>query len=433
MTYSQFETISMGNIRIHVYASKKFKTTTLSVMLQQQLSPDTVTKTALLPNVLQRGTASYPSTLELKRKLADLYGAILFGDVYKRGERHIMQFGLEIANEQYLQEKDSLLYAGLSFLCEVLTKPATENGVFVDAYVQQEKAILKQKIESLQDDKIRYAAQRSIEEMCKNEPYALFNHGRLEDLPGINPQNLYTYYQEVLKTCPMDVYIVGNVSADEIVQMLSQLLPTELVSAERESVHVSDVVHQVREVKVVVDRLDVKQGKLNMGCRTQISVKDPEYPALLMYNGILGGFPHSKLFINVREKASLAYYASSSVESHKGLLTIQSGIEIENYEKAVDIIKQQLEAMRAGQISENEIRQTKATISNQFREQQDRPYDLINFHFHSILSGVERTLPDLLQQIEQVQKEDILKVAEKVQLDTIYFLRDQGGNPDAKN
>lgn len=432
MTSAQFETVSIGNVKLHVLSSKKFKTTTLAAFIQQELTADRVTKTALLPNVLQRGTFSYPSTLDLKRKLDDMYGATLFGDVFKRGERHIMQFGMEIANEQYLKEKKSLLDEGLSFLSEVLTRPFTENGGFKKSYMESEKKILKQRIESLLDDKIRYAAQRMTESMCQGEPFALFNHGILEEIPNITAENLYTYYQEVMQTCPIDFYCVGNVTTDEVVNLFErnfQLKP----AGERKKIPVASVVHPVEQEKVVVDRLNVKQGKLNMGCRTQISVKDPDYPALLMYNGVLGGFPHSKLFINVREKASMAYYCSSRVESHKGILMIQSGIEIDNYDRAVEIIKQQLEAMKQGEISDKEIEQTKATLSNQLKEQQDRSYGLIDFHYHSALSETERPLSQLLEQIDRVGKEEIQKVAQKVQLDTIYFLRDKGGQTDGQN
>ncbi len=432
MTHARFETVSIGNIHVHVCSTEKFKTTTLAALIQQELAPATVTKTALLPSVLQRGTVTYPSTLDLKRRLDEMYGATLFGDVYKRGERHIIHLGMEIANEQYLKEKKSLLKEGLEFFSEILTRPFMENGGFKDSFVQAEKKNLKQKIESLQDDKIRYAAQRMIEAMCENEPFALFNHGRLEDLPEIDAQNLYTYYREVIDTCPVDFYCVGNVHTDDVVSLLTKNLQIN-TAGKRKSIPVSAVTRAKNEVKEVVDRLDVKQGKLNMGCRTQITAGDPEYPALLMYNGILGGFPHSKLFINVREKASLAYYASSRIESHKGILTIQSGIEIANYDRTVEIIKQQLEAMSKGDISDRELEQTKATLSNQLREQQDRSFDLINFHYHSVLSGKERPLDQLLEMINETKREDIKRVAEMIQLDTIYFLRDQGGDTDAKN
>jgi predicted Zn-dependent peptidase len=354
--------------------------------------------------------------------------------VFKRGERHLIQIGMEIANERYLSEKKSLLDEGINLFSEALFSPHLEQGGFKASYVEAEKKNLKQKIESLQDDKIRSASQRMVEEMCKGEPYALFNHGRIEDLPQIDAQNLYTYYQEVIQTCPIDIYCVGNVSADDVVKRLERNIGDSL-RQRRKTLAVPSAVHSAaRKEKTVIDRLNVKQGKLNLGCRTNVTIQDDDYPALMMYNGIFGGFPHSKLFLNVREKASLAYYCSSRLESHKGLLIIQSGIEISNFEKAVDIIKKQLAAMQQGDISDKELDQTKATLSNQLKEQQDRSFELIHFHFNqSVLSGRERTLEALLHDLEQVRKEDITRVAEKIQLETIYFLRDQEGNANAKN
>ncbi len=426
MDYAQFDSRTIGNIRVHVCASDKFKTTTLMIFIQQELTPETVTKTALLPNVLQRGTASVPTTISFKRKLDDLFGAVLYGDVFKRGERHIMQFAMEIANEQYLKEAPKLLAEGVQFLSEVLLDPVLEKQAFKAAYVAAEKKNLKQKIESLKDDKIRYASYRMIEEMCEGEAYALFNQGRIEDLSKINPQNLYTYYREVLSTCPIDLYCVGNVTVDEVAELLEKEF-SRVAEAERKTIRMASVKHPVSKERIVTERMNVKQGKLNIGCRTQTSIQDEDYPALLMFNGILGGFPHSKLFRNVREKASLAYYCSSRLESHKGLLAIQSGIEISNYEQAVNIIKEQLEDMRQGKIEKQELEQTKATLSNQLRSQMDRSYEMIFYHYQSVLSGQQRPLKQLLEQINQVQKEDVQKIAEKVQLDTIYFLRDRGG------
>jgi len=433
VTFARFESSISGNIRVHVCSSSKFKTTTLAALIQRPLSPETVTRSALLPSVLQRGTASYPQTLAFRRKLDELYGATLFGDVAKRGGRHVMQFGMEIANGLYLKENPNLLDEGLRFLSEVLLSPVAENGVFHADYVEAEKKNLKQKILSLQDDKIRYAAHRMMEEMFRGEPVALFNHGRSEDLDTIDPANLYTYYQEVIQQSPIDFYCVGDVSAHEVAEKIHEHFQPIFQSSERLEISSAYQPREVEKEQVVVDRLDVKQGKLNIGCRANVTLRDPDYPALLMYNGILGGFPHSKLFRNVREKESLAYYCSSRLESHLGCLMIQSGIEIGHYDKAVNIIKEQLEAMRQGEISDNELNQTKAMLSNQLREQQDRSWDMILFHYQSVLSGRERTLEDLLAKLNAVTKEDVERVANRVQVDTIYFLRDKGGDIDAKN
>ncbi|OYD09507.1 EF-P 5-aminopentanol modification-associated protein YfmF [Paludifilum halophilum] len=427
MSEIRFETIPVGNLRVHVCSTDKFKTNLLSAMVQQELSSSSVTRHALLPSVLQRGTESYPSTLQLKRKLDELYGATLFGDVYKRGERHIMQIGLEVPNERYLRDSSPLLEEGAAFLGELLNRPVIEGKAFKESYVHAEKKNLKQKIESLQDDKIRYAAQRCVAEMCKGEPFSLFNHGRLEDLDSIDPQNLYTYYRDLIRTRPVDLYFVGHLTADQVTRMVEKHFPTR--DGQRQSVPVAGVKHSVDRVKEVTDRLDVKQGKLNMGCRTQISIRDEDYVSLLVYNGILGGFPHSKLFTNVREKASLAYYAASRLESHKGILTVQSGVEIANFPKAVDIIKKQFELMEQGEISDSELSQTKAMLINQLKERRDRSADLIDFHYQNLLSGMDRSLESIIRDVQEVSKEDIRKVADNVQLDTIYYLRDKGEGP----
>ncbi len=166
---------------------------------------------------------------------------------------------------------------------------------------------------------------------------------------------------------------------------------------------------------------------MNLGLRSNIKYGDDAYPAMLLYNGILGGYPHSKLFVNVREKASLAYYTSSRYDGHKGLVTIQSGIEINNYQKAVDIIKQQLESMRQGDISDLELNQTKAMITNQLREMQDSAFDTIAFDFNTVLSGRKRRVEDLILAVGQINREQIKQAAEQVELDTIYFLRDRKG------
>jgi predicted Zn-dependent peptidase len=429
----QFQRISLGPVRLHLLPTDKFKTVTLVLLLEQELSEKKVTKTALLPSVLQRGTQKYPETMALQQKLQEMYGATLIGSVFKRGERHILQFGLDVVNEALLQEKNGLLEQGVTFLSEVLFTPAGEKGAFRPEYVQAEKQKLHQKIEALQDDKIRYAIKRLNEEMCKGEPYALYNYGRQEDLPAIDEQNLYTYYQEVLQQCPLDLYCVGNISQDEISLLLEKSMVPNFGTAVRHEVPNRPYTKRVQEVRRVEDRLDVKQGKLNLGCRTHVTVDDEAYPALLLYNGILGGFAHSKLFMNVREKESLAYYCSSRLESHLGLLLIQSGIEMANYDKALSIIEEQLDLIRAGEITEQELQKTKATLINQFRESLDSAYGLIDFAHHMRSAKREWTLDQLIEAVQQVSKEQIVQVAQNVELDTIYFLRDKGGADHGEN
>ncbi|MBS7530831.1 insulinase family protein [Hazenella sp. IB182353] len=432
MTSPNFKTIEMGSIRAHVLTTNQFKSTTFSCFIQQPLQSEFVTKTALLPAILQRGTKQYQTTTQLQQALDHMYGAILFGDVFKRGERHIIQMGMEVANEQYLKESASLLEEGLHFFSQVLLNPITENEHFHLGYLKSEKKNLQQKIESFKDDKMRLASQRLLESMYKDQPFALFNHGRTSDLDQISAEGLYTYYQDVIRNRPIDFYCIGDIDVQEFTEIMGNHF-SQLMDHERKLPQRTTEKAEVEKVREVVERYDVKQGKLNLGLRTYTTYQDDDYPALMLYNGILGGFAHSKLFMNVREKESLAYYCSSRIDSHQGFLGIQSGIEIENYSKALGIIKEQLFAMENGDISERELIQTKATLSNQLRESQDRAYDLMNAHYHGVLSNKERSISQLLTHIEEVTLEDVKRVAQKIKLDTIYFLRDKGGANHGEN
>jgi predicted Zn-dependent peptidase len=421
----QFERTALNQVRVHVLPTDQFKTFSISVYIGAPLSEETVTPVALTPFVLRRGTQNYPETKQFRERLDDLYGAGFGFDIYKRGDYQIVQFRMDIINDRFVSSSESLLEQGIGFLSETLLHPLTENGAFRAKYVDSEKQTLQKRIESIVNDKIKYAAERCIEEMCKDEPYRLHPLGSIEALPNISPESLYEHYRNWLADSPIDIYVVGNTSMEQAIALLKRYLPSEPGNA---AVYGNrPVPRQAQETKTVVDRLDVNQGKLNMGLRIPVTYADDAYPAALMYNGILGGYPHSKLFVNVREKASLAYYASSRYDGHKGILTVQSGIEIDNYDKAVDIIRKQLDAMAAGEYSETELTQTRAMISNHLREIQDSAFETIAFDFNTILSGKERTVPELIEAVNAVTPEQIRTVAAGVQLDTIYFLRDQKG------
>lgn len=421
----QFETTSINHMDVHILRTQKFKTTSIVCMIEQELSEKYVTKTALLSMVLKRATQRFPDTKQLREHLDFLYGAIFDVDVVKKGERQILHIYMEVPNEKYLSEGGSLLEQALQFVGDVLARPYLENGTFAEKYVQAEKESLRKRIESLIDDKMKYANQRVTEEMCKGEPFALLANGRAEDLAGISSQDLFAYYQELISQNPIEIFVVGDVESTQVQQYIKNHL-----SVNRSNVKtLSEVVQPkpIQSIREVEDRLDVSQAKLNIGCRTFITYKDDDYPALVVFNGILGGFPHSKLFVNVREKASLAYYAVSRLESNKGILMMMSGIDANNYQKAVTIIKEQLELMKKGSISEEEMSHTKATISNQYRELLDSARLMIDFTYNGIVNKRKRSLEELLAAIEAITVEDIKRVAEKVQIDTIYLLRDNKG------
>lgn len=418
-----FERGSVGNIRIHVLPTTRFKTFAISLYAGIPLSSETVTTTALTPFVLRRGTQAFPETIEFREQLERLYGAGFGFDIYKRGNYQIVTFRMDTINDSFVKSNESLLAKSFEFLGEVVTKPALEQGVFRSSYVTAEKETVRKKLESIINDKIRYAAERCIEEMFRNDPYRLHPLGQRNDLDGITPESLFTAYQHWLKRASLDLYVVGDTSLAEVEELVEKSFHLDRPVSPDYTVERSKV--EQGEVRVVKESLDVNQGKLNLGFRTPITYADDRYAAALLYNGILGSYPHSKLFMNVREKASLAYYASSRFDGHKGIMTIQSGIEINNYDKALEIIEAQIASMKAGEISELEMSQTKAMIRNSLLEIQDSAFEMIAYDFNRVLSGKDRPAEELLSQVEKVTVSDVVDIADSIHMDTIYFLTGQ--------
>ncbi|UTL74414.1 EF-P 5-aminopentanol modification-associated protein YfmF [Bacillus halotolerans] len=423
MSYVNAVKTKHGGLTAHIVETEKFKTVSLIFKMLAPLTKEQVTKRALFPHVLLRGTESRPKTAELRSYLDELYGTSVSADLSKKGEQHVITFRLEIPNEKYLKDQTPLLEKGLHLLAEIVFSPALEAGVFQSQYVDQEKRTLKQRIQAVYDDKMRYSNLRLIQEMCKNEPYSLHVNGEIDDVDAITADQLYETYRHAIQNDQLDLYVVGDVDSKQVQAAIEQYFQTE----ERTLEAFANNHAEQPEPKEVIDEEDVKQGKLNIGYRTNITFTDQDYSALQVFNGMFGGFSHSKLFINVREKASLAYYAASRIDSFKGLLMVMSGIEVKNYKQAVSIIAEQFQAMKNGEFSEQDISQTKAMIRNQVLETIDTAYGLSEFLYQQAAAQVDIPIEDFLANIERVTKEDIIKVGEKIQLDTTYFLKGTEG------
>lgn len=413
----------VNGINLHVVETNKYKTNTIVLHIKSPLVKETVTNRALLPYILQNGTERFPSRQEIRSYLDELYGATLSVDVGKKGENQILSFRMDVSNENFLRDKSPLLEEAIKLLADIILRPSLEAGVFKPQVVENEKRNLKQQIQSIFDDKLRYANMRVTEEMCKDEPYGLNVWGYEAEIDEITREALYEQYTTMLKNDSFDLFVVGDVNNDEINQMVQNHFTFDNErkpnSVQNDRQPKTDIVKE----NVVFEEQDVKQGKLHIGFRTNTTFNDDDYFAMQMFNGIFGGFSHSKLFINVREKASLAYYASSRYESHKGILMVMSGIEFSKYDQAVSIIKEQLESMQNGDFTDQEIAQTKAVLKNQLLETIDVAKGHVELLYHNSIASKSRSINDWLTGIENVNKEEIVKVAEKIQLDTIYFLK----------
>nr|WP_026680956.1 pitrilysin family protein [Priestia megaterium] len=423
-------TKDVNGLHLHFIPNKKYKTITLVLKLKAPLSRDTITKRALIPYILKQGTKKYPSKQKLQMKLDDLYGASISIDGAKKGENHIISLRLEIANQKFLEDTTTILDEGINLLHEILFDPNVTNQQFEQAIFNREKETLRQKINALKDDKMSYANMRLIDEMCNGEPYQLHVHGYEEDLNKLNEQNLFTYYQQMLKEDSIDLYIQGDLDEAVMERKLSAVFHRDDLEAERMQITKNPKPASVEKTKPreVIETDKIQQAKLYIGYRTNITFQDDAYYALHVFNGLFGGFPSSKLFINVREKNSLAYYAASRMESNKGLLLVFSGIAPDDFEKARDIIREQMTAMKQGDFTENELDETKALISNQLLETLDHPQGTIEFLYQQVLSNKKVEPLAFIEQIKRVTKEEVVAVANKLEEDTLYLLTAEKGD-----
>lgn len=415
-----------NNIHFHTIASRKFKTINIIVKSKAMLDRKNITKRALLPFILQQGTNSYPSEKKLMQKLDELYGAILSIDGTKKGNNHILSFRLEFANEKFIDNESEVLDEALQLLQEVIFSPHTEGDAFPEKMIAREKLTLQNKINSIADDKIAYANLRLIDEMCENERYQIHTDGYIEDLAQLNGEGMLSYYETMLEEDRMDIYMLGDFDEEEMKARL-------IHSFGRKSSKQEETLHEKHKttgkIKEVIETEKVQQAKLHIGYRTNCTYRDADYFALQVFNGLFGGFPSSKLFINVREKNSLAYYASSRIESHKGLLLVFSGIEAQNYEKARGIIEEQMKEMKQGEFSDEEIEEIKELIISEIRETLDHPQGIIELLYQQVVANKKMFPADFIENIKKVTKDDIVEVARKIEQDTVYLLTNEGGDP----
>jgi predicted Zn-dependent peptidase len=413
---------------LHFIKSNKFKTNSITVKLKAPLNRETITYRALLPYVLNQGTNNYPSKQELQLKLDDLYGSVLGIGGGKKGENHIITIRMELANKKYIPDNLDIMNEGINMVHDILYNPYTKDNRFDESIFNRERDTLRQKIHAQKDDKMSYANMRLIDEMCKGEKYQLHVHGYEEDLENLSNNDLYSYYQTMIQSDQMNIYVHGDFDEEKVTKKFNAVFQRkENPSQAEEEAEVNQTVKQ----KEVIENQEIQQAKLHIGYRTNTTYRDKEYFALQVFNGIFGGFPSSKLFINVREKNSLAYYAASRLESQKGLLLVFSGIAPDDFEKARDIIKLQMEAMKDGDFTEDNLNETKELIVNQLLETMDHPQGIIELLYQQVLAGVTLTPEELLGNIKDVTKQDVIHVGNKIQEDTLYLLTQEGGSANA--
>ncbi len=414
-------------IHLNLLPSEKFKTNFLSVCFVVPLEKENAHLTALVPKVLSRGCKAYPDMAAISERLEYLYASDISAVYVKRAESLIVGFSADFVKDAFLPEKgENLLNSVSALLFDILFDPLIENGAFRESYVAGEKADLINAIGAKINNKAAYAKERCTEIMFGARPYGISELGTVEEVRAATSKQIYERYKQIAETAPIEIFFNGECDADALSEIVKSRIPT---SARRKTSFPTRAFldGDPDEVTEVTDEMPVAQGKLVMGLRMSgVNVNAPDAAAFNVFNEIFGGSANSKLFMNVREAMSLCYYCRSMPDMFMSALFISSGIEPENREKAKKAILEQLDAMKAGDFSDDDIAEAKLSLCNAYKELDDSASALCLWYLSRVIFGNDGTPEDTMEKIRAVTADEIRAAAEKVSLDTVYFIKGTG-------
>lgn len=413
----------MPDTHLTCVKTDKFKTCSLSINLITPLDKDAASKNALLPRVLLRGTASHPDMSLISAALDELYGARIVPLIRKKGENHCIGFLADFIDDDFVPKGENILEKVTALLGEVLLSPTTRGGLLCADFVEGEKKNLIDEIRAGINDKRSYAIDRLFELMCDKELFGIHRFGDETHAGEITPMALTRHYQHLITGARVEIFYCGSHDAARVeaavMAGLSALPRTGPVMSVTTDVRLHP---DTKEPRVFTDRLDVNQGKLSVGFRLGKSMLSPNYAALMVFNAAFGGSVTSKLFLNVRERLSLCYYASSLIEKHKGLMAVYSGVEFDKFEEALNEILSQLDSIRKGDISEWELLSAKRYVITSIKSAMDKPSGLEDMFFDQTIASIKITPDELAALADGVTAAEISDIASGIELDSIYYL-----------
>ena len=400
----------------------RFKTMRISANALVPLSADAASSNALLFGVLSRSCKAYPDFTVLSKKLSSLYGADLTVSVRKAGDCQALTITASGLDDRYAFEGESVARELSLLLCSVIFEPNVTHGAFDEGEVEQERRQLLDVIDSEFNDKRIYANDRLIKNMCANEVFGLNRYGTAEKIKEATVQSLYSVWQNLLKNAKFEIMFIGDSASEKA----EEVFKNAFSKVQREPYKLStQVVRSAETVKHISEEMELSQSKLVMGFRTDIAVPDKEVNAARLMCAILGGTANSKLFCNVREKQSLCYYCAARYDKLKGIMTIDSGVEGDNINKAEKAILKEVEDMKNGKITDFEMDSTKLAVVNSFRATNDTVSGIESWYANQLFEGDFKSIEQVSAEINEVTKEQIVKAAQRLTLDTVYVLKNK--------
>ena len=404
--------------------SDRFKSVFVTVNLLLPLVADKAGKNALLAMVLKKSNQLYKTEKELERALASLYDSTIDVNIEKLDNLYNIQFGMELLNGNYMPKED--VEKAKQILCAIICKPSLINGKFDEQIFSREKASLLQKIAEERDDKKKYALECLKQDMFKGTDYGAHSLGTSEMVEKISNDDLSKHYAYVINNAEVVVSAVGNLNGmetfpEETYNTICEYCGKHTVT------NVQDVEKEHKGIEESVENQEINQSVLCIGLRAENATKEDGY-ALTLYNAILGGTPASKLFQNVREKESLAYFAKSVYNKLKQVIYMYSGVDPVNNEKAKAVMLQQLELIKNGEVSEEEFYAAKHSLISAYRELRDSKVAISrNLLNNEVYFGYDVDLDEMIEKLQELKLDDVIAVANKIKATNVFLL---GGVPN---
>jgi predicted Zn-dependent peptidase len=413
----------MPAVMLTVLKTDKFKTGYLSLNMLTQLTRENASMTSLVPKVLARGTKSLPDIGAINARLCELYGTRIVPTTHKFGEIHSVGFDCGFIDDKFAPGGEPILEQVVALLGEMLLEPETRGGLLLPDYVDSEKEKMLDSIRGRVNEKISYSILRLLEQMCCYEDYAVPLYGFEAEAENINYRKLTRRYKDLLAQSPIEIIYCGSADAKRVERALRDAL-LNLPRGEIDYDIGTDVrLNSVEEQpRIFTEELDVTQGKLAIGFRLGDSMEEPDLAAMRVFNAVYGGSVSSKLFMNVREKLSLAYFASSSLDTTKGIMAVYSGIEFDKYDEALGEILAQLDAVKNGDVTDDEMANAISELAANLRMISDDQADLVQYWLQDNIEGLECSPEEMASLVEMVTKQDVINIAKNVECDAIYFL-----------
>lgn len=414
-------TLLKDGINFSFEKSDKFKTSMLVLNFSLPLNDKNASTYSLLCEVMKRGCNKYPTLKEMSSILTDLYSS--FGCyVFKKGESLCFGIYNSFIDDKFIPEDVNILKMNINFIKDFILDPYILDGEFCSDYIEQERINLINRIKEKINDKGTFAVSRCLELMCEGENYSVSSSGSVETVENLTNSDLISAYNYLIFNAKLDIYYFGSSDFNTVKNEINPLL-MKIPNRDSSEYPINIHLKSVDNPRIINENINAIQGNLVLGFRTNITLADDEYPALVLYNEILGNSPISKLFMNIREKHSLCYFCNSNIDSLKGIMLICCGIDNENNQIAIDAILKEVDSMSKGNITENEIINAKSSLINSYKEINDSPFSLINWFYGRHILGVSKTPDSFSDEISNVTLDDIINVSKKIDLDLIYFLK----------